>query len=136
MAPGHHHKFNFADIDDPTPRNLQYAAKQKDIEKIISIGRNWDGTHPLLINCTQGHRRSPAAAYILASARYPGRECSLFASMRRQAPYIDPNPWMVRLADELLERDGVMINTILNSPSGSLPPKSSFFVLDTSILDT
>ena len=63
----------------------------------------------VLAHCWMGISRSPAAAYILACARYgPGAEDQLAQALRQAAPSATPNPLLVRLADAHLARGGRM----------------------------
>ena len=66
----------------------------------------------LLIHCWAGISRSSAAAYAIACDRNPGFERDIAIELRRRSPSATPNRLMVRLADDLLQRDGRMVEAI------------------------
>ena len=74
---------------------------------------------PLLIHCWAGISRSSAAAYILACDRHPGRESALATTLRSRAPFVTPNRLMVALADDLLGRNGAMVDAIARIGRGA-----------------
>jgi predicted protein tyrosine phosphatase len=82
------------------------------IGRLLDFTRRWIGAHPLLIHCWAGISRSSAAAYIVACDRNPGCERAIAADLRRRAPFATPNPLMVRLADDMLARQGRMVAAI------------------------
>lgn len=83
------------------------------VAKLVDFGRAWNGNAPLLVHCWAGISRSMAAAYILLCDRAgPGREFEVARNLRARAPHALPNPLMVRLADDVLSRDGRMIEAV------------------------
>jgi len=111
QLPDHINKvfLDFADIEEPNSKNIKFAANIDHINLLRSIQYE-----VLLIHCTQGQRRSPAAALIILGG---GQDC--FDLMKFKAPYINPNPWMLKLA-------GI---TIKDSPR--VAPKSDcFYIID------
>ncbi len=69
----------------------------------------------VLIHCYAGISRSPAVAFILyCQALGPGQEEEALKMTRASAPYkgIFPNERIVKYADELLERNGIMSKII------------------------
>ena len=109
----------FADIDRPSSKNLKFAASDQQIWQLISLCKRWDGQGPLVINCRQGHRRSPAAAYIALCILGQYKEVDCMAQLRLAAPYAEPNRWMVQLADHLLAREGRMVAALDSMPATS-----------------
>ncbi len=67
---------------------------------------------PLLIHCWAGISRSSAAAYAIACDRNHGLENEIAGELRRRAPSVSPNRLMVKLADDMLGRNGRMIHAI------------------------
>jgi len=65
-----------------------------------------------LIHCWAGISRSSAAAFAIACDRNPGFERDIADELRRRSPSATPNRLMVRLADDLLRRDGRMVDAI------------------------
>jgi predicted protein tyrosine phosphatase len=99
--------------DISAPRAGLTAASPADIETLIAFVRSWDGTAPLLAHCWAGISRSTAASYIIACLHHPpGTEQDLAQQLRRIAPQATPNPLMIALADEILRRDGRMVQAI------------------------
>jgi predicted protein tyrosine phosphatase len=66
------------------------------------------------IHCAQGRRRSTAAGYaILCDFTNPGSEKAALEYLLELRPSAWPNIWMVKLADEILEREGEMVMALL-----------------------
>ena len=109
-ARGRHLHLAFNDID--APRDGLIAPDTTMIAAIIDFGRSVSDDRPLLIHCWAGISRSSAAAYIIACAHNPGNERPIADDLRRRAPFATPNVLMVTLADDLLSRNGRMIDAI------------------------
>ena len=92
LKPDNHYKLEFADIDEPNTRNIGIAAQEHHIERIIDLAKAWDGRKPVLVNCRQGHRRSPSATLIILCARNPGNEHAMYRLLKEEAPYINLKP--------------------------------------------
>ena len=120
LAASRHLILNFADIDNPTGRNIGLAAGADDIATIRSLA----SVDCVLINCKQGQRRSPTAALILLTALYPNQSGAIATWIRDKAPYVDFNPWMLRVAG----MDPASIPEA-EEPRRS-PPTGCFLVLD------
>jgi predicted protein tyrosine phosphatase len=105
-----HIRLAFHDIVEPMPglvvpdRNIMHA--------VLDFGRNSESQRALLIHCWAGISRSSAAAFAIACDRNPGFEHDIATELRRRAPSATPNRLMVRLADDLLQRDGRMVEAI------------------------
>jgi predicted protein tyrosine phosphatase len=119
----------FNDINAPTEGLL--GASQEDVESLMEFARNWSGEAPLLAHCWAGISRSPAAAYIIACARNAaGLEAELAQQLRAVAPEATPNPWMVGLADKLLNRNGRMSAAIAAIGRGREAGQGVLFTLE------
>lgn len=80
------------------------------VQSLIEFGRSWNAQAPMLVHCWAGISRSMAAAYIVLCDRLgPGTERDVAQTIRARAPHAFPNPLLVRLADDMLERNGDMI---------------------------
>ena len=91
---------------------ISNAAKDR-AREIVSFVNAWDGRGDILIHCSRGVARSTAAAYIIMCMRGgAGGETTAAKALRRAAPYADPCPLLVAYADEILGRDGEMIDAI------------------------
>jgi predicted protein tyrosine phosphatase len=100
----------FHDIAEPTPGLT--APDREMMQAVLDFGRNGWRQRALLIHCWAGISRSGAAAYAIACDRNPGFERDIATELRRRAPSATPNRLMVRLADDLLQRDGRMTEAI------------------------
>jgi predicted protein tyrosine phosphatase len=79
------------------------------VARLLAFAAEAAPTETILLHCWMGISRSPAAAFILACARDASRpEAQIAMALRRAAPSATPNPLLVRLADERLERGGRM----------------------------
>lgn len=108
LAPRRRLHLVFHDISEP--RDGLIAPDAAMMAALLDFGRA--RAAPLLIHCWAGVSRSSAAAYILACDAHPGREHELAAELRANAPFATPNALMVRLADDLLGRDGAMVAAV------------------------
>jgi predicted protein tyrosine phosphatase len=117
------------DIVDAIPGQVPPDAEH--IERLITFVRRWDRASPLVIHCYAGISRSTAAAFTTVCALSPRREeAAIAAALRAASPTALPNARIVRLADQILGRDGRMVRAI----ETIAPPTPAFeaepFVLD------
>ncbi|MGH6859354.1 MAG: tyrosine phosphatase family protein [Phyllobacterium sp.] len=111
IAEGRHLFIGFNDIVEPAEGMVHPSADH--IEQFLAFARRWDRTAPLLIHCYAGISRSTAGAYITALALNPAlKEAELARTLRRNAPSATPNSRLVALADDLLGRQGRMVDAI------------------------
>ena len=89
------------------------------IAAMLDFSRARTRETPLLIHCWAGISRSSAAAYILACDRHPGCEGEIANVLRTRAPFATPNRLMVALADDLLGRNGAMVDAIVRIGRGA-----------------
>ena len=83
------------------------------VEDLLTFGRAWSGESPLLVHCWAGISRSTAAAFILLCDRFgPGSEQAIARRLRTQAPHAYPNRLLVRIADQMLDRSGRMVDAV------------------------
>lgn len=90
-------------IDDLVPPSTEH------VSALIDFVRGWDQQNPLLVHCWAGISRSTAAAFIALctiNEAYPEEE--LARHVRMCGSHAHPNRLMVKLADELLMRQGRM----------------------------
>jgi predicted protein tyrosine phosphatase len=80
---------------------------------IVDFVRDWDGGGDILVHCNRGVSRSTAAAFVILCMREPqASEAALLARLRKAAPHADPCPMIVNAADEILGRDGRMVDAL------------------------
>lgn len=83
------------------------------VRRLLSFAREWDADAPMIVHCWAGVSRSMAAAFtILCDRLGPGSEREIAWSIRERAPHADPNRLIVRIADEMLGREGRMISAV------------------------
>lgn len=64
----------------------------------------------LLVHCMAGISRSPAVVFcILAMLFGPDRECEVLKSLIAIRPQAAPNRWVIKIADDILKRNGKMV---------------------------
>jgi predicted protein tyrosine phosphatase len=89
------------------------APDESTVKTILDFGAGWDESQPMLIHCWAGISRSSATAFILACERNPETpEQAIAQHMRAASPIANPNPRLVALADEMLNRQGRMADAI------------------------
>ncbi|MGV8996147.1 MAG: tyrosine phosphatase family protein [Parvibaculaceae bacterium] len=118
INPRHHLKLSINDI--AAPDGDLVAPAPQHISRLIEFVKEWDQKQPMLIHCWIGISRSTAAAFIALCALNEGRsEGDLAHLLRDLAPHASPNPLMVRLADDILGRQGRMSAAIENLAAAS-----------------
>jgi predicted protein tyrosine phosphatase len=106
------------DIAEDRPGLVSPSVAQ--VRALLDFVTGWAQVRPLLIHCYAGISRSTAAAFIATAALYPERdEGELAAELRALSPSATPNPYLVRLADGLLGRNGWMTEAIKGIGRGS-----------------
>ena len=89
------------------------APSESVVAEIIAFARDWDESAPMLVHCWAGISRSTAAAFAIACERSaPGKEAAIAQAMRAAAPHAYPNRRIVALADDLLGRQGRMVDAV------------------------
>jgi predicted protein tyrosine phosphatase len=117
------------DIIDAAPGQVPPDAEH--VERLISFVRRWDRAGPLVIHCYAGISRSTAAAFTTVCALNPNREeIAVAAALRRASPTALPNARIVRLADQILGREGRMVEAISSIAPHVPALEAEPFVLD------
>jgi predicted protein tyrosine phosphatase len=113
-----HLMLNFNDIPVEMPGLT--APGLDHLTRLIGFVKRWDQSAPLLIHCYAGISRSTAAAYIAMLTLEPERdEYELAAELRFASPSATPNPRLISLADDHLNRGGRMIDAIAGIGRGA-----------------
>ncbi|WP_370193948.1 MULTISPECIES: tyrosine phosphatase family protein [Aurantimonas] len=111
IAPDRHLFLGFNDIAEPIEGLT--APTVDHLDQLLDFGTRWRRDTPLAVHCWAGISRSTAAAYILALSINPDLEEEALANeLRRRAPSATPNPRLVALADDKLQRGGRMVSAI------------------------
>ena len=103
---------------------------RKHVESLLAFAHGWDRARPAVIHCYAGISRSTAAAYIIAAALAPERdEHEMAQALRAASPSATPNPRLIAVADELLGRNGRMVEAIVSIGRGADAFEGTPFVL-------
>jgi predicted protein tyrosine phosphatase len=113
---GEHQRLDlrFHDITEERP-GMRLAARE-DVTALLQFGRDLlrEPQAHLLVHCHMGISRSSAAmALILAQARPDRPALEALAEVRRIRPRIWPNLRVIELGDELLGRDGALVDAAI-----------------------
>lgn len=109
-------------VDNESSGEAISATGRRRAEAIVRFLSSWDGEGDILIHCNRGVSRSTAAAFVVMCMRAPDADERTLASLlRKAAPYADPCPMLIAHADEILGRDGRMIEAIEDLP----PPRTA-----------
>jgi|SRR6185312_3318545 len=111
LAPARRLRVGMHDIPSPTPGLVCPDAAM--VEAILAFGRSWDAAQPMVIHCFAGISRSTASAFAIACERDPhADELEIALAMRRASPSAFPNRRIVALADDILGRQGRMLDAV------------------------
>ena len=108
-----HLRIAINDID--APHGELVHPESHHIETLLGFAGKWAQDGPLVVHCLAGISRSSASAFIVAcSLNQSARESDIAGALRAASKTAHPNPLMIRLADEILGRNGRMIAAIEN----------------------
>ncbi len=124
-----HFRVEFDDVDVCNPWD-KYPT-QNHMEQILEFGReHLRKGDPVLVHCTAGVSRSPAAALILAASLTKLSMPELVKVLREKAPYSRPNWLMVELGEKLLGLNTELSDALRRSQPADLPSSPEPFVLN------
>ena len=99
------------DIVDPMPGQIHPDLEH--VERLIAFVQGWKRESPMVIHCWAGISRSSAAAFSTVCALNPKRdEYEIAQAIRAASPTAQPNARIVRFADQVLGRNGRMIEAV------------------------
>ena len=105
-------RFHFARFDDIEVES-DSAVTNEMVRAVLDFGSGLSAADKVLVHCLAGVSRSSGVAFALAcQCAGPGSEAAVLRSLVARAPWIKPNRLVVRLADDLLQRDGRMIAAV------------------------
>jgi len=108
---GRHLRLSVNDVCDPALGPC--PPDEEHISGLIEFARSWDAKRPMIVHCWAGVSRSMAASFaILCDRAWRGAEFRIAREIRARAPHAYPNRLLVRLADDLLEREGRMVQAV------------------------
>ena len=117
------------------PKNCDLSAKDGAMgraKEILEFLNAWDREGNILVHCELGVSRSTATGFVSLCLLNPdASEEELLTELRGAAPHADPCPAIVSCADDLLDRDGRMLDALLDLPPPSPSPSDSIICLPT-----
>jgi predicted protein tyrosine phosphatase len=117
--------------DIPEPADGYVAPCSEHVRKLIAFARGWDRTAPLVVHCYAGISRSTAGAFVTACALNPARtELRIAQELRQRSHTASPNRRIVSIADDLLGRNGRMVDAIEAIGPGMMAAEAVPFRLD------
>jgi predicted protein tyrosine phosphatase len=124
--PAHNHLWlQLHDISEPRDGHVHPASAH--VEQLISFVGRWERASPLVIHCYAGVSRSTAAAFVAVCTLNPRRsEAAIAKALRRASPTATPNIRIVALADDILGRNGRMVEAITAIGQGRLAEATPF----------
>ena len=132
VADDDHLKLAMNDIIEEHPGLVTPAADH--IEQLLKFAARWDRQGPLVVHCLAGVSRSTAAAFIILCKFNPDTsELVLAQWLRRRSVTAQPNQLMIELADDVLSRDGRMIDAIAAIGPGAPTLEGVPFSIESSI---
>ncbi len=111
---GTHKRIVFRFDDDINSGSGRATPSHRDVEKLLAAGeqRQAPAVSHVLIHCHAGISRSTATAVIWMAQRNPGREADAFAVVDTIRPRAWPNSLIVRYADDILGRNGALVDAM------------------------
>jgi predicted protein tyrosine phosphatase len=110
-GPGAHLRIGVHDISEEAEGLV--CPDEETVLKLVAFGRTWEGSAPIVVHCWAGISRSTASAFTLACARNPDASAHEIAEeIRRRSRFATPNRRIVALADDMLGRQGRMVDAI------------------------
>ncbi len=110
--PAENHLFlGINDIVEPMDGMILPGAQH--VETLVDFVGGWHPVRPIVVHCFAGISRSTAAAYITLCALKPDRdEADIARRLRTASPIATPNARLVAIADDLLGRQGRMVDAV------------------------
>ena len=128
IAPENHLFLGFNDIVEPMAGMIPVGASE--IERLFDFVDRWDRARPMVVHCWAGISRSTAGAFVAACRLMPERaEADIARELRLKSPSATPNLRLVRLADEMMGREGRMVAAITAIGRGADAWEGKPFVL-------
>jgi predicted protein tyrosine phosphatase len=114
-----HLRLGMNDVADPAAGDT--PPDRAHVEELLAFARTWPAEDPLLVHCWAGISRSMAATFIVLCDRLGrGSELHTARAIRARAPHAYPNALLVRHADEMLGREGRMVEAIRSIGAGRM----------------
>jgi predicted protein tyrosine phosphatase len=113
------YRFEFDDVGEYADRKRHSVVTQNDVSNMIAIGvairntLNAGSKVNLLVHCAAGISRSTATAYVIVNIIMgAGHERECMQMVYDSRPIAMPNSFIVKIADNLLDRKGKMVEVV------------------------
>jgi predicted protein tyrosine phosphatase len=111
IADGFHLRLEVHDIAEPLFE--QVAPDATHVKRLIQFAEAWGGEGTMVVHCWAGISRSTAAAFTsLCFVNPEVPEATIARALRAASPTAQPNRLIVKLADDLLKRQGRMVRAV------------------------
>lgn len=128
IAADKHLFLGVADIVAPL-RGMAEPAESH-VRELTAFVDGWDRTKPMVVHCFAGISRSTAGAFISLCYLAPDRDEQQIAQQLRQASAVaSPNRRLIEVADDVLGRNGRMVDAIRSIGLGALAFRGKPFAL-------
>jgi predicted protein tyrosine phosphatase len=121
----------FLGINDITePQDGMVLPGEEHVRQLIAFAESWERRQPMVVHCYAGISRSTAAAFITVCVTQPRRgEAEIAQRLRRASRFATPNALLVAIADDILGRNGRMVDAITAIGRGEMAIESVPFAL-------
>jgi predicted protein tyrosine phosphatase len=129
ITPENHLLLAMDDITDPIDGYV--APHEEHVGNLLRFVLAWDRGAPMVVHCYAGISRSTAGAFVTICALNPQRdEMKIAQALRDASPTATPNLRIVRIADQMLGRNGRMISAVEAIGTGRAAYATEPFRLD------
>lgn len=121
-----HLKLAMNDISEP--RDGLVLPSEAHVERLIDFVDEWDMKHHMLVHCWAGVSRSTAGVFIsLCRLNEETDEITIAEALRKASPTATPNIKLVGLADDLMGRQGRMVDAVTMIGQGEMAFEGAVF---------
>lgn len=103
---------------------------EEHVRRLIDFAGGWDRAMPMVVHCFAGISRSTAGAFISLCVTRPERdEREIATQLRAASRFATPNSRLIAIADEMLGRNGRMVEAIAAIGRGEMAMEGVPFAL-------
>lgn len=125
-----HQHLKLAMNDISEPRDGLVLPSETHVERLINFIDEWDLTQHMLVHCWAGVSRSTAGVFIsLCRLNEDVKEITIAEALRKASPTATPNIKLVGLADDLMGRQGRMVDAVTLIGQGEMAFEGAVFSL-------
>ena len=125
-----HQHLKLAMNDISEPRDGLVLPSETHVERLIDFVDAWDMKQHMLVHCWAGVSRSTAGVFISLCRLNEGvDEIAIAEALRKASPTATPNIKLVGLADDLMGRQGRMVDAVTMIGQGEMAFEGAVFSL-------